>query len=172
MRTRHNIMLYVYCQPVYFRCWRHKQTVHSVVLYVCYLSLGFCSSSVDVCTFLGCGAASVDDLYPTFRERVAVSYSRVKMPSDFRTWKIRHPGPITRWLSTTFRKSEDVLCSRNTYKHSLWQICKCAYAYWVWLCAQYSKMFMLWCSLDLVSWWPSSRDTDSVQLVSTCWLLH
>lgn len=34
-------MLHVYCQPVYFRCWRHKQTLHSVVSYVYYLSLGF-----------------------------------------------------------------------------------------------------------------------------------
>jgi len=95
-RTRHNIMLYVHCQPLYFRCWRHNQTLHSFTSSVCYLSLPFCSSSVDVCTFLGCGATSVDDLYPTFRDRVAVSYSRAKMPSDFRTWKIRHPEPVTR----------------------------------------------------------------------------
>lgn len=165
-------MLYVYCQPVYFRCWRHKLTLHSVVSYVYSFSLRFCSSSIDVCTFLRCGAASVDDLYLTFPDRLAVSYSRVKMPSDFRIWKIRHPAPITWWRPTTFQNSGHVTCTRNTYKHSSWQICIYAHAYWVWLCAQYSKMFMLWCSLDLVSWWPSSRDTDSVQLASTCWLLH
>ena len=150
----------------------NKITTMSCHTCVTFVFLGFCSGSVDVCIFLRCGAASVDDLYLTFWDGVTVSYSRVKMPSDVRTWKIRHSALITRWLCTTFQKKGDVICRRNTNKHSLWHICKCAHDYWVLLCAQYSKMFMLWCSLDLVSWWRSSRDTDSVQLASTCWLLH
>lgn len=54
----------------------------------------------------------------------------------------------------------------------LWEMCKCTYTCWVFLCAQYSKMFMLWCSLDLVSWWHSWRGMASVPLDSTYWLLH